>query len=117
MKISSIGNISYEPYKPLEISKEDAISINKKISDKLTLANKNENWYNRTIEIALDKLENSIHLDNSNPLDRPENQPIESYEEALIVLSFTSTPFFKNQAAGAQANIDPRDVLTLFTEN
>ncbi len=117
MKISSIGNLSYEAFKPLEISKEDAVAINKKIHDKLTIANKNENWYNQAVEIALVQLENSIQLDNSNPLDRVENQPIESFEEALIVLSFTSTPFFRDQAASAQANIDPKDVLTLFIEN
>lgn len=67
--------------------------------------------------MALDKLENSIQLDNSNPLDKPENQPIESLEEALIILGFTKTPFFKSQALGAQANIEPKDVVTLFTEN
>ena len=62
-------------------------------------------------------IENNIQLDNSKPLDRLENQPIETYDEALIELNWMKTPFFKAQAFGAQANIEAIDVLSLFTEN
>lgn len=65
---------------------------------------------------ALDKLENNLHLDDSNPLDKLKNTPIESYEEALIELSFIKSPFFKIHASQAQANVNTNDVMYLFVD-
>ncbi|MCO5250471.1 MAG: hypothetical protein M9949_03505 [Candidatus Kapabacteria bacterium] len=116
MKISSIGNSPFEPFSPIELSKDEVNTINKKIGDTLSISGKNADWYNETINSALNKLENSIQLDNSMPLDKAENQPIESIEEARIVLGYVNTPFFKAQAFKAQANLSPQDVVHLFTE-
>ncbi len=71
-------------------------------------------WQKKILIDALDKLENNIHLDDSNPLDKLNNSPIESYEEALIELSFIKSPFFKTHASQAQANVNANDVMYLF---
>ena len=44
------------------------------------------------------------------------NQPIETYEEALIELSFLKTPMFIAQASDAQANLVAESVMELFAE-
>ena len=74
-------------------------------------------WQKDILLNALDKLENMIHLDNSHPLDQPFNRPIESFEEALIELSYLKSNFSKDQALSAQANINPKDVVDLFGED
>ncbi|MDQ1267013.1 MAG: hypothetical protein QG635_2166 [Bacteroidota bacterium] len=72
-------------------------------------------WQKDILLQALDMLENSMHLDNSHPLDRVENTPIETFDEAVIELSFLKQPVFLQQASGAQANLKPEDVLPIFS--
>lgn len=63
---------------------------------------------------TLENLENNKQMDNSHPLKKTENLPIESFEEALIELNYFKTPFFKANASAAQANLRNEDVLYLF---
>jgi hypothetical protein len=53
-------------------------------------------------------------MDNSHPLSKSENAPIESFEEALIELGYFKSPFFKVNASAAQANLKNQDILYLF---
>lgn len=75
----------------------------------------NPDWQKNILMQGLDKLENSIQMDNSHPLDNVNAAPIESFEEALIELSFMKTPFFIENAAAAQANISAESIVSLFT--
>lgn len=73
-------------------------------------------WQKSILLDALDDLEKKRRPDNSHPLSAPENSPIETYEEALIELSYVKSDKFKEEAAGAQANINAGDVLSLFMD-
>ena len=73
-------------------------------------------WQKDILMQALDRLENSVQMDDSLPLNKVSAAPIESFEEAMIELSFVKSPFFKKDAAAAQANVDPQDVASLFSE-
>lgn len=117
MKITEINSQNYTSYQPLELKKTDVSTNSLKNADKLEINKNNVNWQKDILLDALSMIENNIQLDNINPLDRMENQPIESYEEALMELNWVKTPFFKAQAMNAQANIEARDVLYLFVEN
>ncbi len=63
---------------------------------------------------TLEKLENNKQMDNSHPLKKSENAPIESFQEAMIELGYFKSPFFKVNASAAQANLRNEDVLYLF---
>lgn len=63
---------------------------------------------------AIENLENNKHLDNSHPLSKIDNAPIESLEEAIIELRYFKSPFFKANASAAQANLKNEDILYLF---
>lgn len=118
MKITDIRTKPALPYEPKEVSPKDLKSQETKSNtDTVEISNQNINWQKNILLDALDKLEKNIQPANSgHPLDRPENQPIESLQEALIDLKFFDTPLFKEQALGAQANLKPEDVLDLFTQ-
>jgi hypothetical protein len=77
-----------------------------------------QKWQKNILLDAIDLLENNIQTDdNSHPLSKLDNAPIESFDEALIELSFVKTPFFKETASQAQANLTGADVAPLFVEN
>lgn len=117
MKITEINPKSYQVFQPKELNKSDVTVNSPKNFDKLEINQNNVNWQKDILLDALSMIENNIQLDNSNPLDRLENQPIESFEEALMELNWMKTPFYRAQAYNAQANLEARDVLHLFVEN
>jgi hypothetical protein len=71
-------------------------------------------WKKDILMQGLEKLEKNIQLDNSRPLDRAGREPIESFPEAVIELHLLNTPNFKTEAYGAQANIRPESIASLF---
>ncbi len=116
MKITDISAKNYQPYEPKELKKSDVLKTNNQKSDKLEINQTPTNWQKEILLDALAMIENNIQLDNSKPLDKVENQPIETYDEALIELNWINTPFFKAQALGAQANLEAKDILYLFLD-
>jgi len=117
---AGIKTAEYKKFSPISV--EDAtnqtpISANKNnISDKNDVA-KPQNWNKEVLMQGLDFLENKIQLANTGSLlDKVENKPIETFEEALLELSFINTELFKSQASKAQANISPQVVFDLLTE-
>lgn len=117
MNIVKIGEIPAQSYEAKEVSKKEVRQNNsEKVSANEKDQSKKANWQKDILVSALDKLENSIQLDESHPLDNMSNQPIESFDEAKIELSFIKSPFFKEQAAEAQANIEPESILSLFAD-
>lgn len=117
MKITELGTQNFSAYQPPMLKKSEISTNFQKNSDILEINQNNVNWQKEILLDALNMIENNIHLDNSNPLDRIENQPIESYEEALMELNWLKTPFYKAQAYNAQANIEAADVMYLFMDN
>jgi hypothetical protein len=116
------GNINYQKFVPntLEESKINNFEPNKNTQ----AVDKNDvkypvNWKQDILLQGLDMLENKIQVDNSSTnyvLDRPENAPIESFEEAIQELKLLDSKLFVKQALAAQANISPNIVFDLLTE-
>lgn len=75
-----------------------------------------QSWKKKILLDALDVLENNIQPDNNHPLSREDYAPIESYEEALIELSFLKESNFSKDASAAQANIEHESILELFAD-
>lgn len=73
-------------------------------------------WQKNILLSAIEKLENNHQMDNSHPLSKADNVPIETFEEALIELSYFKTNIFRDDAGTAQANLHPENVVSLFTE-
>lgn len=89
--------------------KEDSLNIEKKSSE-----SSSTQWQKEILLSALDDLENNIQDDDNHPLAKLSNAPIETYDEALIELSFLKTPKFAATASEAQANLTADDVMYLF---
>jgi hypothetical protein len=69
------------------------------------------------IKQALNTLENKIQLTNNvKILDKPENKPIENFEEAIKELKFVTTDWLSENGSKAQANISHQVVFELLTE-
>jgi len=119
--ISRDQNTSYDPFLL------DALNINKVYDKKTQEIDKNGNpdselnktsWQKDILINALDKLENSIQIDDkSHPLGGAENVPIETYSEALDELKKLVESNFSQYASKAQANLTPGDILYLFEDS
>lgn len=117
MEIREISTGFVSDYKPKTLSSKELQEIKeKKLTSAKDTQKSTSDWQKSILLDALDRLENSIQMDNSHPLDYKNNAPIETFDEALIELSFTKSDIFKEQAYGAQANINASDVVSLFTE-
>lgn len=124
MKITDIRNNSSQDanlhvFKPEELTKINLSKIEK--SDKLNISNQandvaSAQWQKDILLSAIEELENNLQIDDNHPLGKLSNAPIETYEEALIELSFLRSPIFKSTASQAQANIKAEDILYLFQE-
>lgn len=82
--------------------------------DKLEINTKSYSPINALLIDKLELLENNKQLDNTNPLDRPENAPIESFEEAVKVLNLFKSNISPIDLLNAQANLINENVLDLF---
>jgi hypothetical protein len=125
MNITDIKNtnlqvVEYQQFTPTisDLTEKNRELQNAKniISDKNDIS-KPTNWQQEILLQGLDFLDNKIQVSNNGTLlDKAENQPIESFEEALSVLQFIKSDLFAMQAADAQANISPKIVFDLLTE-
>ncbi len=118
MKVTEIRQapiqaIDVKSFKPDVIAKAKP---EKAIADKIDLSSDSVNWQKDILLSALDMLEDKISVDSDYPLDRVENKPIETFDEALIELNFLKSAKFRNEASAAQANISAADILSLFIE-
>ncbi len=82
--------------------------------DKLEINTSTHSSVNKILIDKIEKLEKNIHLDNINPLDRSENAPIETFEEAIYILNLFKSNFSPDDLLKAQANIINENVLDLF---
>jgi hypothetical protein len=101
---------------PPKKEQEKISNIQNVISDKVEISSPNPKWQNDILIDVINKLENSKQLDDSHPLDRMENSPIETFEEAIFELKFLQDKKYFSQFGPAQANLSPESVLSLFVE-
>ena len=119
---TKIGNINYQKYVPdtLEQAKINDATLNKQAQ----IVDKNDvkisaNWKQDILLQGLNVLENKMQVNNNSTvyvLDKPENAPIETFEEAIRELKLLDTDLFVKQALNAQGNISPQVVFDLLTE-
>ncbi|GAB1372456.1 hypothetical protein MASR1M45_25180 [Candidatus Kapaibacterium sp.] len=114
MNITKISTNQAESYFPREI-KVDNLKKNMAINDNSEVI-KLSTWQKDVLTNAIDKLLNNIQLDNSHPLGRLENQPIETYREAIAVLEEMSSESLRNFGSQAQANVSAESFLNLVME-
>ena len=122
IKNPKLNNLDYQKFVPnaLEQTKLNNVSHNKKIS----IVDKNDvkipsNWKQDILLQGLEMLENKMQVENNITnyvLDKPENAPIETFEEAIQELKLLNTELFVKQALEAQANISHKAVFELLTE-
>ena len=114
IRTASTPSLDAVPFKP-EVAKKKEAEV---LKDKVELTtNSPINWQKDILLSALDMLENTIKTDEGFPLDKIENRPIETFEEAIRELAFLRTSKFRTEAVQAQANISAADVLSLFVED
>lgn len=118
MRVKELNNktMGYDPFlidalgigKSKQITSKDEL---KQITEKPT------NWQKDILLTALDKIESSISVDNTNVnkgiLQTP---PLDNYQEALKELKNLVSKNFKEFASKAQSNLTPQDILYLFED-
>jgi hypothetical protein len=119
---TKVSNLDYQKFIPnsLEQAKTNDVSQNKQNY----IVDKNDvkipiNWQQDILAQGLEMLENKIQVDNNSTtyvLDRPENAPIETFEQAVQELKLLNTELFVKQALDAQANIPHKVVFDLLME-
>ncbi|HOK13712.1 MAG TPA: hypothetical protein PLU67_06040 [Candidatus Kapabacteria bacterium] len=110
---SSIPSVDVKSFQPEKVEKK---AENNTIKDKVEISAESMNWQKDILLSALELIENKVQPDASHPLDKVENRPIETFEEALLELRFLNTDVYSKEALGAQANIKAEDILSLFVE-
>ncbi|MFA7627158.1 MAG: hypothetical protein WCZ17_08940 [Candidatus Kapaibacterium sp.] len=115
MNIAKISVNQAEQYVPREIKID---SLNHKSNATGTIeTQKLTQWQVEILMQAITKLENNIHPDNSHPLSRKENQPIESKSELLRVMKELNFDALAQNGADAQANVSAEAFISLVMEN
>lgn len=111
--VSVLPQIKSNPKNKEQESTSNTRNVSK---DKIEISSPNQKWQNDILIDVLNRLENSKQLDDSHPLDRVENSPIETFEEAVFELKFLQNEKYYSQFGPAQANLSPESVLSLFVE-
>lgn len=115
MNISKIGLSQAESYLPREI-KFDSVKHNTEKNTQVQ-SQKLSAWQEEILITAMDKLVNNIQVDNSHPLGRLENKPIETNQEALAVLEKINPEYLFSFGSEAQANVSAASFIQLVMEN
>lgn len=105
--------VEVRTFQPEKIEKKSQQNI---IMDKVEISSENVNWQKDILLNALEMIESKVAREVEHPLDKVENRPIETFDEALIELRFLNTDKFAKEALSAQANIKAEDILSLFIE-
>lgn len=116
MEVKSIKN-SFDKIENLglkQIKRQDVPSVEEKQKSKDIL--ELTDWQRSVVEIALKYLENKNQVENNHPLSQSRFKEIKTFKEALKELEELRKPKFKEEALNAQANIQPENIVGLFTE-
>lgn len=117
IKAASVQNFEIPKFKPEAVAKNVSVIPAK---DVLELS-KSEDWSKDILAAGLKMLENKMQVANNSTassLDKAENKPIESLEEALgeLNLLLKDEENFAANMSGAQANISPDIIKELLFE-
>lgn len=113
-----ITEIQFNPTQSIEFNEYKPTAVNKQEKKNTTTnADTNTVWQKDVLLNVLDMLENNKQLDDSNPLDKAEAAPIETFDEAIAELRKFKQQLFNNEAQYVHSNINVNDVLYLFKEN
>ncbi len=115
------ANLIYQRFVPYTLEQAKVKDIR---SDRQSqIVDKNDvktppNWKQSILLQGLETLSNKIQMENNTiyVLDKPENAPIEKFEEAISELKLLNSELFVKYALQAQANISPKVVFELLTE-
>lgn len=116
MEIVSISNLENK-LDVKEITAKSATSKatlqeNRKEIDILQL----NDWQRSVVDIALKYLDNKSQVENNHPLSQGRFKQIQTLEEALKEVETLRKGQLKNEGLQAQANINPKDILSLFLQ-
>ncbi len=96
-------------------SKKDiAVETRNIQKDKLEIKSPTQSQSTEILLKSIEKLENTKHLDNIHPLDRMENTPIETFQEALAEVQILKSRSSSDLLFKTQANLLNKNVLSLF---
>ena len=115
MQITNVTKVEKNLDSTVDVSIEQVKDKAKSSVDKNKSEGNLTSWQKDILLSAINKLENNIQMDDIHPLSRRDAAPIETYEQALIELNYVKSPKFAQEAYGAQANLNPQDVMYLFT--
>ncbi|TAL69812.1 MAG: hypothetical protein EPN82_04100 [Bacteroidetes bacterium] len=115
MQISNIANTEKMLNSSGDLSIEQVRDKAKTSTDKQKQNANFTSWQKDILLTALEKLENNIQVEDIHPLSRRDAAPIETHDEALNELNFVKSNQFVQEAYGAQANLNPQDIMYLFT--
>ncbi len=73
-------------------------------------------WQRSVVDIALKYLDNKSQVENNHPLSQGRFKQIQTLEEALQEIETLRQGQLKNDGLKAQANIIPKDILSLFLQ-
>ncbi len=120
MKITSINQEIYTKLEKfanilpkIDIEKESKNIINHNIDSYIEIINHNPT---EIINQTLNNLVNNLQSDNNHPLSKPQNAPIENFNEALSILNNINSHQLKSTGLQAQANISATDLLQIFND-
>lgn len=103
-------------FKKQEIKKAEQAVENSAISNNSEPIPPFNSWQKDILLDAISRLENNKQVDNSHPLGKADNRPIETFDEAIIELAGVKSNEFADSASKAQANIVPQQILDLFMD-
>jgi hypothetical protein len=115
MNITKITNnqdlFSDKEPKSIENKKKELIGDHNRKKDSLSASDSiGKNILLATVE----KLENSIHLDDNHPLDKINAAPLDTLEDVIVELNYLKQSFSADIFINAQANLKAENVMSLF---
>lgn len=120
MKITSINPENTQKFEIYSnyLTKKGKVENHQTIVNKaINIDKSNESyWQALFLDKALDQMVNNLQNDNSHPLSKKENEPINTYFEALSELQKVNTSTMKNDGLGAHLYIDSKNYLDIIAD-
>ncbi|GEM_PF-1242167 len=120
MKITSINAENTQKFEIYSnyLTKKGKVENHQSIVNKAVDTDKsNESyWQALFLDKALDQMVNNLQNDNSHPLSKKENEPINTYLEALGELNKINAEAIKGQGLAAHSFIDSKNYLDIIAD-
>ncbi len=120
MKITSINtenSKSFEIYSNFLTKKGNVESTQATANKQVTVDKSNESyWQALFLDKALDQMVNNLQNDDSHPLSKKENEPLNTYLDALGELNKINAEAIKGQGLAAHSFIDSKNYLDIIAD-